>query len=683
MRFYPQYRITAILFLLTGIVLFACRNESRNRVDHTVTLDSFYYSLQLTGDDAFLGKIDSIGRSIKNPGIKDQWKIYSYKYAYYYYRTRDFKTADLYTDTMLRLVERKPQFVEAYAKTLFLKGDAFLSQRRYSEAFTWYYKARMAILEKKDSCSLSEYSARLASACYRQNKFIEAANYYKQSLQEAENCSDQTFNEFANKQGVLDNVGICYVKGNVKDSAAVYYNKALAYIKENESRFPGKKDFIEIARAVIYGNQANVAIANKKYTEAERLLKLSISINEIPGHAPEDAVYSRIKLAKLYQLQNRYAEAGGVITQIDSTRKPYGNHDLSEGYYLLQSKQSANFGDHKAAYFYLSEYNRIRDSVATVFGPVTSLDIQQELDDIARQYQLVVLEKENKAKTGYLILVIVIAVLAILVVILVWMNYRRSRKNITELTQLHEEVTHKNAALQQTLTALEHGHQNNSRFMRIVAHDLRGPIGAITSLVEIMKEGDIPEDRQKEMLQAIHTSGTKSLSMINELLNDMQAFGKLSNIETVNITDILKYCVALYDHQVQEKKQTVTLDTVPAYVSGDQEKLWRVFSNLVSNAIKFSKKEGEIRIMMEADDENVIIAIHDEGIGIPENFKHKIFESTGAGSPGTSGEASFGLGLSISKQIISLHHGRIWFESETGAGASFFVSLPLAEQPVS
>jgi signal transduction histidine kinase len=78
------------------------------------------------------------------------------------------------------------------------------------------------------------------------------------------------------------------------------------------------------------------------------------------------------------------------------------------------------------------------------------------------------------------------------------MNYQRSRKNITELTQLHEEVTHKNAALQQTLTALEHGHQNNSRFMRIVAHDLRGPIGAITSLVEILKEGDIPEINKRK-----------------------------------------------------------------------------------------------------------------------------------------------------------------------------------------
>ncbi|NCI50281.1 sensor histidine kinase [Sediminibacterium roseum] len=683
MRIHPQYRIVIVLAVLAGSVFPACKNEPRNRIDHTDVLDSFFYSLKLTGDGDFLGKIDSISRSIKNPGIKDQWNVLSYKYAYYYYRAHAFKTAIVYADSMLQLLDRKPDFLPLYAKTLFLKGDAFLSQRRYSESFTWYYKGRLAILEKRDSCALSEYSARLATVCYVQKKYVEAAGYYKQSIKETERCPEGTFDEFAQRQGNYDNIGICYVRANMKDSAGVYFDKALAYIDANEHRFPEKAEFIQVARAVIYGNKANVAIDDKRYTEAEQLLGQSIAINEHPLHAPEDAVYSRIKLAKLYQLQKRFDEAEKIVQQIDSTRRPYKNPDLSEGYFLLRSRQSENTGDHKAAYAYLSEYNRIRDSVANVSGPVTSVDIQQELDDVARQFQLTVLKKENKVKTEYLILMVVIAVLAVLVVILVLLNYRRSRRNVMELTQLHDEVTHKNAALQQTLTALEQSHQNNNRFMRIVAHDLRGPVGAINSLAEILQQGGLPDDKKDEMLRAIHTSGTKSMNLINDLLNDMQAFSKLKNIEIINIADILRYCVALYEHQVQEKNQVVILDTVPAYVSGDQEKLWRVFSNLVSNAIKFSRQNGEIRITTELNNGQVIIAIHDQGIGIPDNFKHRIFESTGAGSPGTSGEASFGLGLSISKQIISLHKGKIWFESEKGQGASFFVSLPLAEQPVS
>jgi signal transduction histidine kinase len=80
---------------------------------------------------------------------------------------------------------------------------------------------------------------------------------------------------------------------------------------------------------------------------------------------------------------------------------------------------------------------------------------------------------------------------------------------------------------------------------------------------------------------------------------------------------------------------------------------------------------------MYQENGNIITAIHDQGVGIPENFKSKIFDSAGRGSSGTSGETSFGLGLSISQQIISLHNGRIWFDSKAGEGTSFYVSLPL------
>jgi signal transduction histidine kinase len=146
------------------------------------------------------------------------------------------------------------------------------------------------------------------------------------------------------------------------------------------------------------------------------------------------------------------------------------------------------------------------------------------------------------------------------------------------------------------------------------------------------------------------------------------------------VADVVKYCVELYEYQVQQKNQSISLQTIPAFVNGDREKLWRVFSNLINNAIKFSREGGVIIVTMQVHDSNVIIAVHDHGIGIPENFKSRIFSSPETSNrQGTSGEASFGLGLSISRQIITLHHGKIWFESMPGQGASFYVSLPLTQ----
>jgi signal transduction histidine kinase len=108
-----------------------------------------------------------------------------------------------------------------------------------------------------------------------------------------------------------------------------------------------------------------------------------------------------------------------------------------------------------------------------------------------------------------------------------------------------------------------------------------------------------------------------------------------------------------------------------------REKLWRVVSNLIGNAIKFSPTGASINVSMEQRAGGIRIAVKDEGIGIPPDMQEKIFDLfTEAKRPGTAGEQAFGLGLAISKQIVEAHGGRIWFESGTTKGTTFFVDLP-------
>ncbi len=284
---------------------------------------------------------------------------------------------------------------------------------------------------------------------------------------------------------------------------------------------------------------------------------------------------------------------------------------------------------------------------------------------------------DNDLKT-YLWLTIVIATMAIVIVVLIWINYRRSRQNIVELTDLHDALTYKNQALLQTLTALEQSHNNNSRLLKVVAHDLRGPLGAITSIAELGSDGKVPDEKYKQIMGIIYRSGTKALSLANDLLLDLQNLGTLNNAEPLHIDDQLKYCVELYDHKMKEKDQRSILETIPAVVIGDREKIWRVFSTLISNAVKFSREGGVITITMKQQKENLLISFHDEGIGIPDDLKDRIFEPTEATTrPGTFGEPSYGLGLSITRNIVLLHLGRLWFESHPKTGTTFYVSLPL------
>ncbi|MDB5230884.1 MAG: hypothetical protein JWN76_1689 [Chitinophagaceae bacterium] len=113
-----------------------------------------------------------------------------------------------------------------------------------------------------------------------------------------------------------------------------------------------------------------------------------------------------------------------------------------------------------------------------------------------------------------------------------------------------------------------------------------------------------------------------------------------------------------------------------SFVEIDKEKIWRVISNLVVNAIKFSPRGACINVSVTRNGKRTIITVSDQGIGIPENIRMQVFDMfTEAKRPGTSGEKSFGLGLFISRQIVQAHKGRLWFESAENKGTNFYIEL--------
>ena len=145
-----------------------------------------------------------------------------------------------------------------------------------------------------------------------------------------------------------------------------------------------------------------------------------------------------------------------------------------------------------------------------------------------------------------------------------------------------------------------------------------------------------------------------------------------------NSIDLLRFKAA-------EKNQRIVFEALdtPEELYISREKIWRVMSNLISNAIKFSPRGAEILVKVGHRDDNILISVKDHGIGIPAEMKQTVFNMfTEAKRPGTIGEPSFGLGLSISKQIVESHGGEIWFESVPGKGTTFYVLLKeLAKQP--
>jgi signal transduction histidine kinase len=325
------------------------------------------------------------------------------------------------------------------------------------------------------------------------------------------------------------------------------------------------------------------------------------------------------------------------------------------------------------AYIYQSKYIRLRDSVNNLSSDLFKLDVERELNTIRQKQSITDLEQKDKVRETYLTGIGIFVVLSVVIIILIARNLNRSQRS-------HRETSQKNEQLQLAFAELERVNKNYIRIMRVMAHDLRNPLSGMTGIAAMLLEGDEFSEDSKHMLKLIETTGAHTMEMINELLKTGLADeNELIEKQSIDIRALLFDSVELLQFRADEKKQKIVFDAreMPILVDVNHEKIWRVFNNLIVNAIKFSHEGGHIRVGVTVNEKNIIVAIADSGIGIPQNEKDSIFEMfTAAKKFGTNGEQPFGLGLSISKKIVEKHGGKIWFESEVGVGTTFYIELP-------
>lgn len=240
-----------------------------------------------------------------------------------------------------------------------------------------------------------------------------------------------------------------------------------------------------------------------------------------------------------------------------------------------------------------------------------------------------------------------------------------------------EQINEQQSRLLQALKALEESYADNSRILKVISHDLRHPIGAAKMAAAVLLMDNDNSERESRMLDIIQRSATSALELADELLHTQGKAEPLQK-EWFELGTMLHHCADLLRHQAEAKRQQIALIVVPMMIIASRQKLWRVVSNLIANAVKFSPEGGVIEVRLQASPIGVIIAVMDEGIGIPAQLQSKLFSpAPDTQRTGTAGEPSFGMGLVISKQIVEAHDGRIWVESEEGAGSTFFVELPV------
>jgi signal transduction histidine kinase len=265
--------------------------------------------------------------------------------------------------------------------------------------------------------------------------------------------------------------------------------------------------------------------------------------------------------------------------------------------------------------------------------------------------------------------------MAIVIILLVWFYWKRSRKNLY-IIGLHSKH------LESALESLEQRNRDYEHLVKVVAHDLRNPIGGISGMTSLLGEDGAVSPESRILLDLISHSCDKLLGLINDLLESSTGTeSRKMSLGFVNMHGLLYDCVSLLQFRAREKKQDIRLGKIPeVLILMDQNEMWRVFNNLIINAVKFSPERSVIRVFAERKGHRLVIGVADSGIGIPEEMQEKVFDVfTQAKRTGTGGEKPFGLGLSISRQIVEAHGGNLWLESKVGVGTTFYVALPALE----
>jgi PAS domain S-box-containing protein len=228
----------------------------------------------------------------------------------------------------------------------------------------------------------------------------------------------------------------------------------------------------------------------------------------------------------------------------------------------------------------------------------------------------------------------------------------------------------------------EESDQLKSAFLANMSHEIRTPLNGILGFTELLKMSDVTPDQQTAYLDIIKKGGDRMLNIINDIIDISRIeSGQMKvNVSKTNINDQIESISSFFKPEAGAKGLSLTFKTTlspeEATIKSDPDKVYAIISNLVKNAIKFTKS-GYIEFGYEKKESRLEFFVKDSGIGISPEQKKFIFERFRQGSESlTRNYEGTGLGLSISKAYVEMLGGKIWFESEYGRGSKFYFSLP-------
>jgi signal transduction histidine kinase/Flp pilus assembly protein TadD len=453
---------------------------------------------------------------------------------------------------------------------------------------------------------------------------------------------------------LFNNIGTVYGRMNDLDKAQDIFESARS--KSDTGEYVDVHIISLVNLGIVYNSKGREKDALAVLDEALRLA--------IARHMPKDQGQALINKANVVGHHDP-AKAISILNEALTIGKTLGDQSLLEDAYnnILEYHQA--LGHYKEMTSLLQGEMALKDSLynAEKSREITNI---QALNDIERaRSKIQALEHGVKVQQVKRNIFATTAVCLFIILVVVAVYLRVTRKLYAEVTRQKEELIASNAI--------------KNKLFSIIGHDLRGPVGNIKSLLGVIELEDDPRSL-KEFAHVLSEQTDSTLTTLDSLL----LWGK-SQIRhnadgtTFSPKDYINQNLRLLAVSASNKNISMSSDVSDDLkVKGDPAHFDFIIRNLLANAIKFSFDGGSVRVSVlpGAQIGHIVFRVSDKGLGIAKEKLSNLFDNGGQVSRGTAGEAGNGLGLMLCKEFVTLNGGKIWVESESGAGTDFYFSFP-------
>ena len=484
-----------------------------------------------------------------------------------------------------------------------------------------HYSKSLEICSRTDNKYLLANTENYMGEAYNKQQNIESAlDSYSKSL--------EIYTELSDGEGIAvtqNNIGECYYKLGELDKALSHYTRSFNYFDKRGEKF-------QLSELLF--NIGNVYCKRKDYNSA---------INS-------------------YNRSIKYAKETNALESLKDSYKAIANT-----YKEMQLPERA--------LTHLELYITIKDSLINLENLALVADYESKYKVAENEKEIELLKKEQELSEVNVrlqtILNVSLVVITILLIITVIIYFRKYRQKNSLNQKLAESEVH-----------LQKLNFTKDKFFSIIAHDLRGPLGTLSGLTEILDEDAEEMDKKSiiELSRDINQISKNTINLLNNLLTwaSIQTGKVDTSKDNFDVFEVVDSVYQLLNKNLNQKNISF-FNEIPKgfFVYADQNMISSVMRNLIHNAIKFTYGDGKITASAEVNNGYISVSISDNGVGITEENIDKLFEiGSKVSTYGTENEVGTGLGLILSKEFADKNNGAIQVKSQVGKGTTFTINLP-------